>query len=423
MPTNSPSSLKQLLRPLLVFALCLLSLAAFAQKEFALHDGDTVVFLGDSITAAQTYGKVIENYTLLRFPERKVRFFNAGKGGDTAQGSLKRLEHDVFDQKPTVLIVAFGINDIGWGMKANQQSKQAYLEGIRSIIEQCKKRQIRVFICSAPITSTDPEKSEKDFLQSMCDEGMALSRSLGEHSIDVQRSMRDIQRKVWKEASQTTNPKSKPTLHAEDGVHLNDYGQIAMAYAILKGLGAPAEVSSATLDARKACVLSAHDCEVSELTSTPAELRFTRRDARLPLNLGLVGLLSYRWVPIPEELNRYMTTITGLEPGQYEIRVNERPVGKYSSEQLQRGVNLGSATPDAWEPGGPWDAQAAVLRPLTDARSDIVLSARSTQWYTPENPNRDAMTSQSRQIVERLEELQKLVANPVGYHFVVRKLK
>ena len=39
-----------------------------ARAEFALGDGDTVVFLGDSITAARTYGKIIENYTLLRFP-------------------------------------------------------------------------------------------------------------------------------------------------------------------------------------------------------------------------------------------------------------------------------------------------------------------------------------------------------------------
>ena len=42
--------------------------------DFALRDNDTVVFLGDSITAARTYGKLIENYTLLRFSERRVRF-------------------------------------------------------------------------------------------------------------------------------------------------------------------------------------------------------------------------------------------------------------------------------------------------------------------------------------------------------------
>jgi hypothetical protein len=52
--------------------------------DFAFKEGDTVVFLGDSITAARTYGKIVENYTLLRYPDRKVRFVNAGRGGDTA---------------------------------------------------------------------------------------------------------------------------------------------------------------------------------------------------------------------------------------------------------------------------------------------------------------------------------------------------
>ena len=28
------------------------------------------IFLGDSITAARTYGKIVESYTLLRFPAR-----------------------------------------------------------------------------------------------------------------------------------------------------------------------------------------------------------------------------------------------------------------------------------------------------------------------------------------------------------------
>src|SRR5262249_1067484 len=78
-------------------------------RDFALKDGDTVVFLGDSITAARAYGKIIENYTLLRYPDRKVRFINAGVGGDTAAGGLARLERDVFAHKPTVLTVAYGV--------------------------------------------------------------------------------------------------------------------------------------------------------------------------------------------------------------------------------------------------------------------------------------------------------------------------
>lgn len=97
--------------------------------DFALKDGDTVVFLGDSITAARRYDRIIENYTLLRYPQRKVKFFNAGKGGDTMTGALDRLQREVFDRGATVLTVAFGVNDIGWGMKADAEHACRALPG------------------------------------------------------------------------------------------------------------------------------------------------------------------------------------------------------------------------------------------------------------------------------------------------------
>ena len=147
-----------------------------AAADFALRDGDTVVFLGDSITAARTYTKIIENYTLLRFPERRIRYFNAGIGGDTAAGALARLERDVFSCNPTVLTVCFGLNDIGWGLRADDEHKARYIESLKQIIAACRERKIRVFICSSPVTAEDPDKSEKGFLQAMCDEAFAMAR-------------------------------------------------------------------------------------------------------------------------------------------------------------------------------------------------------------------------------------------------------
>ena len=189
--------------------------------DFALRDGDTVVFLGDSITAARTYGKFIENYTLLRYPNRKVRFINAGFGGDTAEGGLKRLERDVFAHKATVLTVAFGMNDIGWGVYADEEHKRKYLDAVRGIVSACRERGVRVYLCSAAVTGADPSKSEESFLQKMCDEGMALSKSLGGEAIDVQRSMRETQKRVWawneklKEANKIKDETKQDSLHAD----------------------------------------------------------------------------------------------------------------------------------------------------------------------------------------------------------------
>ena len=165
-------------RPLVTPGLAglLLCLPLARADDFALRDGDTVVFLGDSITAARTYGKIIETYTLLRYPDRKVRFINAGHGGDTAAGGLARLERDVFNQGATVLLVAYGINDIGWGAKADDEHRQQYLDAIRGIVNQCHAHQVRAFICSAAVTAQDPAQSADGFLQKMCDAGLALAR-------------------------------------------------------------------------------------------------------------------------------------------------------------------------------------------------------------------------------------------------------
>jgi lysophospholipase L1-like esterase len=116
-------------RPALALCLALTGIEATAARadDYAIRDGDTVVFLGDSITAERTYGKIVEQYTLLRYPERRVRFINAGQGGDTAAGGLKRLERDVFAPGATLVTVAYGINDIGWGFKADDEHRQLYL--------------------------------------------------------------------------------------------------------------------------------------------------------------------------------------------------------------------------------------------------------------------------------------------------------
>src|SRR5215212_7338733 len=359
-----------------------------ANAEFALRNGDTVAFLGDSITAARGYTKIVEHYTLMRFPERRVQFVNAGKGGDTATGAVQRLERDVFSRGATVVTVALGVNDIGWGMKADAAHKQAYLDGIRTIIERCQTRKVRVFICSPAITAEAPDKAEQGFLQRMTDEGLALAKSLGAETIDLQRGMREVQRKIVEANAKEKDPKKQTRLHVEDGVHLNDLGQLAMAYAMLKGLGAPADVSSATVDGTSGNVLAEDNCVISKIIRTTNGIAFTRLDRGLPLNLGTFSALNYRWVPIPENINRYLLSVTNLPRGDYEIRAEGRLLGKVSAQRLARGLNISSMTANGWEPGGPWDAQSDIVKELVDARDKVWMSGVKGSNYNAEHPAR-----------------------------------
>jgi lysophospholipase L1-like esterase len=389
--------------------------------EFALRDGDTVAFLGDSITAARGYTKIVEHYTLMRFPDRRVRFINAGQGGDTAHGSLERLERDVLSQGTTVLTVAFGINDIGWGTKADDVHRQRYLDGIRGIVTRGQRHGIRVFICSPAITAESPDTAEVGYLQKMTDDGLALARSLGAETIDITRGMRDIQRRVVEANLAETEPGKHTRLHVDDGIHLNDLGQLAMGYALLRGLGAPSEVSSANIDAGHPRIVSAENCTVSALQPLPGGIAFLRLDRGLPLNLGIFSALNHRWVPIPETLNRYQLKVTGLAPGDYEVRAEGRLLGKYSAAQLAHGENIASATSNGWEPGGPWDAQSDAVREIVDARDKAWGGEHFRRQFNGDNPASPKLRRHAKAADAALITLARSMAKPYPYRFEIRK--
>jgi hypothetical protein len=196
-----------------------------------------------------------------------------------------------------------------------------------------------------------------------------------------------------------------------------------MAYAILKGLGAPREVSSATIDASAAKATAGTGCTISNVTGSPQRLEFDRLDNGLPFNRGLFFNLNFFAIPLPDEMNRYLLKVSGLKPGKYTIDVDERALGTFTAEQLTAGVNLASATADPWQPGGPWDAQAWALNYLTEARNETVMIDKLQNQYLKGNPNRDAVMKQIAELNDRIESAQRSVARPQKYHFVISPAK
>lgn len=396
------------------------SRAEDAKTGFALKDGDTLVFVGDSITAARGYTKIVELYTLMRYPERRVKFWNAGQGGDTAAGAVARLERDVFAHGATVVTVAFGVNDIGWGTKADQEHKQKYLDGIRTIVTECQKRDVRVFICSPAVLHQDPDKAETEFLQTMADEGMALAKSLGAGTIDLSRGMREVQRRVLAANAGKPDVKKHDRLHVEDGVHLNDLGQLAMGWAMLKGLGAEADVSDVIVDAAAGKVIGAAGCKVTDVKKLSDGVTFVRADAGLPMNLGVLSALQYQFVPVPDTLNGYRLTVKGLAAGRYNVSVEGRGLGTWDAKQLAEGLNISSATADGWQPGGPWDAQSDIVKEIVDARDKLWMGDQVRLQHNGNNPKAKALAAGYKRLDEKLTELARAQAKPYPYRFEVR---
>lgn len=91
-----------------------------------IRDGETVLFIGDSITDCHRRGpeapygngyvKLFRDMLLIREPEKRIQVINKGLGGDKvtdlASGLQGRWTDDVIRNKPDWLFVLIGINDI-----------------------------------------------------------------------------------------------------------------------------------------------------------------------------------------------------------------------------------------------------------------------------------------------------------------------
>ena len=226
--------------------------------------------------------------------------------------------------------------------------------------------------------------------------------------------------KCWLLMRNRTRRKGKTRLHTGDGVHLNDLGQLAMAFVILKGLGAPSEVSSVTLDVKTKEVLETKGCRISKVSGDHTRFEFTRLDQGLPLNNGLFFGLNFRFVPIPRELNQYLLRVVNLPAGRYDISAEGRALGTYSSKQLSQGVNLSSATGNAWQPGGPWNVQADMLRSVTESRHHLDTARLLGTAFLPKNGIPPSTAKEFDESNARLEEIQRQIARPRSYRFIIR---
>ena len=141
------------------------------------------------------------------------------------------------------------------------------------------------------------------------------------------------------------------------------------------------------------------------------------------MNLGILSGLNYRWVPIPENLNRYRLAVTNLPAGDYDIRAEGRLLGKISGVKLAIGLNIASMTADGWEPGGPWDAQSDIVKELVDARDKLWMGGVMRSNFNATHPKRASLDKRASDLDDRLVEHQRAQAKPYPYRFEIRRSK
>ncbi len=310
-------------------------------QPFALKDGDSVVFYGDSITDQRLYTTFAETYTVTRFPALRVRFVHSGWGGDRVSGGGggsvdTRLRRDVLAYNPTVITVMLGMNDGGY-RPFDDQIFRVYSAGYEHIV-----RSLKGALPSARITVIEPSPYD-DVTRAPAFEGgynavlVRYGRYLRDLAVRERLDVADLNSPV---VAMLEKAKARDAKTAErlipDRVHPGSAGHLIMAEALLKSWKAPAIVSAVEIE--DGAVKRSENTTVSGLDG----LVWTQLDRALPMPVDPkdpVIALAVASSDFTEALNQQTLRVRGLA-GDYTLKIDSEAVGDFSAAQLADGINL-----------------------------------------------------------------------------------
>lgn len=365
-------------------------LISFAASGEVFKDGETVCFFGDSITHGGRFHSIIYDYYLTRFPERTIRFVNAGVSGDSAGGALGRLDEDVTVNKPTSVALMFGMNDVGRGNYVanpdeNQKGAQKRaLDGYRENMEKLVGRLRReagephlLFITPSPFDQTG--MNDRNNNQPGCNDGLGRCAALvREMAVKNKGTLVDFHAPMtaFNEEQQKRDPTY--TIVGPDRVHPGAQGHLMMAWLFLKSQGAPSLVSKVVIDAEAGQVAEISNATVTGLANKDGACQFTVLEQALPFPIDSAAQPILERLPIEKDLNQEIMAIKGLARGKYELRIDGVAVGRYTAEALAMGVNL-ACTVEA-----PQVKQAQEVAKLNESRRATETTLRNyaaTRWF------------------------------------------
>lgn len=204
------------------------------------HDGDIVLFQGDSITdggryredpSHMGYGYAMQAAAWFhaRYPEIAVRFLNRGISGNRASDLEARWQEDCLDLHPTWVSMLIGINDT-WRRYDSGEPTPAreFEETYRSLLERTVTTlNARLILCEPFVL---PVPDDRESWREDLDPKIAVVRKLARayHALYVPFDG------VFAQAA----TRREPAFWAEDGVHPTNAGHALMAHTWLRMVSA-----------------------------------------------------------------------------------------------------------------------------------------------------------------------------------------
>lgn len=354
-----------------------------AAPGFALHDGDRVVFYGDSITAQRLYTRFTEEFIVSRYPQLHIHFYNAGVGGDTVDGGYAgdrevRLQRDVYPRHPTVVTIMLGMNDGRYTTADFDKNLAVYEAGYRKLVASLKANipGVRIFlICPSPYDEIAHASEIPGYNSVMVRYGDFL-RELGRKEnlavIDFNVAVTDVLRKavsVDKIAAGSLLP---------DRIHPSPFGHWVMAAALAKGWGVDPIVSRVVIDGARGSLAAQGNTSVTELRATAGTLSWTQMDGALPLPLELNDTMTRFLLQVSAvgALDQQLLQITGLTAARYELLIDGKKTGSFSAGELAQGVNLAVENTPMEQAAKPIDWTADDRGKLNGTELDLHTAAK-----------------------------------------------
>jgi hypothetical protein len=330
------------------------------------------------------------------------------------------LARDVLPLKPTLVTVKFGMNDHSY-QPFREDIFRAYVLSQVQIAKVLEQNGARVaFLTPQPIEEKrpDPDKDPRNLsLRKFSDGLKQVSEKTGAAFVDQFAPYMAIMMR-----ERAGDPAA--FIGGGDAVHPGPAGHTIMAWAVLKGLGAPALVSRVQLGSGGKQVTATEGCRVQNLKVADGVISFDRLDEALPMPIDERAQPALKLAPILQELSRYELQVSGLAAGKYELTVDGEPASRFDSEDLAKGCNLSDTA-------GPVTAQARKVLDLVFKKNNLYFHRwRDVQLY--KFPDWAQSASAESQRSAELARLDKEIADaetelnaarkPKSHHFELKRV-
>ncbi|MEM7235843.1 MAG: GDSL-type esterase/lipase family protein, partial [Planctomycetota bacterium] len=211
-----------------------------APSKLIVSEGDKIVAIGDSITAAGGYLRMMDRVLAERYPDLKLpKIINKGIGGQKAEDLIRRFDRDVVQNKPAVVTICIGINDVWHRLRGphNESVLAAYKSNVSKMVAAAQKAGIRAILLTPTVIQEDITSEGNRRLK-------MYVAAMKEVSVEKGCQIVDLHGAFISALKTRAEVKSRGWLTG-DGVHMNPLGDSLMAALTLRGLGASPQSSAA----------------------------------------------------------------------------------------------------------------------------------------------------------------------------------